>query len=73
MAEKFLYRMVSSFAKRRFRITAHLAHTKPTFDCASPIGGIYVYCIVPVSYTHLDVYKRQGMWCAICFAIHSAI
>ena len=24
-----------------------------------------VYIITPVSYTHLDVYKRQGVYCAV--------
>ena len=25
-----------------------------------------LFGIVPVSYTHLDVYKRQGLWISIC-------
>ena len=27
---------------------------------------LFVYDAVTVSYTHLDVYKRQGVTCAIC-------
>ena len=28
-----------------------------------PVGGyVMIPCIEPVSYTHLDVYKRQGRW-----------
>ena len=30
-----------------------------TFYNGKPTGKIYVYEVIPVSYTHLDVYKRQ--------------
>ena len=32
-------------------------------------GLISVYCSIPVSYTHLDVYKRQVYWGVICTRI----
>ena len=28
------------------------------------------HCIYPVSYTHLDVYKRQNMYCMYCIFIY---
>ena len=29
--------------------------------------GIFILGILPVSYTHLDVYKRQSQWRLTCF------
>ena len=33
-------------------------------------GGAFVVCYVPVSYTHLDVYKRQGLRNRLFYAGH---
>ena len=29
------------------------------------VGGIVIIAIIAVSYTHLDVYKRQGQYCVV--------
>ena len=39
---------------------------------ASVITSVMVFCcIVAVSYTHLDVYKRQTWWSDDCIPIYS--
>jgi len=34
--------------------------------------SIYAYCRISVSYTHLDVYKRQTMSCSCCTCVCSS-
>ena len=38
---------------------AYLAMLNGAFSSARHIGDLLEYAMVPVSYTHLDVYKRQ--------------
>ena len=36
-----------------------------TYQTPSPAGGVQMETFIPVSYTHLDVYKRQILAAAI--------
>ena len=37
-----------------------------TIECSQSVHSIVLYCdISPVSYTHLDVYKRQSLFCIL--------
>ena len=53
----------SEISKFFMRVETCLLYTSFAISVASQAGSGWVYCAVTVSYTHLDVYKRQGERC----------
>ena len=53
------------------RVTVGDKKEKP--GCRLKVEDSVVICVPPVSYTHLDVYKRQGSWMAFLEKKHREI